>query len=112
MTVFIMVFSVFFVAGISHVGSRLCSDVIRICHHHPPGLVDEVGRDIGGRVGPGAGQGMEAGRGIGGHILIQKVTHIRETFTLRENIYWLNQKTPIVTKIRNKKLTHGSAVSV
>ena len=86
MTVFVMVFSVFFVAGISHVGSRLCSDVIRICHHHPPGLVDEVGRDIGGRVGPGAGQGMEAGRGIGGHILIQKVTHIRETFALRENI--------------------------
>ena len=76
MTVFVMVFSVFFVAGISHSGPRLFSDVILICPHLAD-LVDEVVGDAGGRVGPGAGQGVEAGRGrVRGYVLIQEVAHI------------------------------------
>ena len=94
MTVFIMVFSVFFVAGISHSGSRLFSDVILICHHHPD-LVHEVVGDAGGRVGPGAGQSVEAGRGwVRGYILIQEVAHIRETLTLQER----NHQFPMMSK--------------
>ena len=94
MTVFIMVFSVFFVAGISHSGSRLFSDVILICHHLPD-LVHEVVGDAGGRVGPGAGQSVEAGRGwVRGYILIQEVAHIRETLTLQEK----NHQFPMMSK--------------
>lgn len=118
MTVFVMVFSVFFVAGISHSGSRLFSDVILICHHLPD-LVHEVVGDAGGRVGPGAGQSVEASRGwVRGYILIQEVANIRETLTLQER----NRQFPIMSKQRLDLFslirlyllvtTYGSAVGV
>ena len=52
-----------------------------------PDLVDEVVGDVGGCVGPRAGQGVEASGGGGILHRIQEVTHIRETLALEENIY-------------------------
>ena len=52
-----------------------------------PDLVDEVVGDVGGCVGPRAGQGVEASGGGGILHRIQEVTHIRETLALEEYIY-------------------------